>query len=131
MSAGQCEWDGRPRWWQDREHRLCAEPARATGITPYAASKGGIMMLNRGICADLAASGIWVSALAPGYFAPELTKVLVDDEAFANWLEARTPAGRWGQDDELVDTLISLRSPASSFVHGQVVYVDGGMKAVV
>lgn len=101
------------------------------GITPYAASKGGIVMLTRGMCADLAAGGIQVNALAPGYFATELTRALVDDAKFTEWLEARTPAGRWGRVDELVGTLIYLSSPASSFVNGQVVYVDGGMTAVV
>jgi gluconate 5-dehydrogenase len=101
------------------------------GIAPYAASKGGIVMLTRGMCADLAASGIQVNALAPGYFATDLTKALVDDQDFSAWLAARTPAGRWGQIDELVGTLIYLASPASNFVNGQVVYVDGGMTAVV
>lgn len=101
------------------------------GITPYAASKGGIVMLTRGMCADLAAGGIQVNALAPGYFATELTRALVEDAEFTAWLEARTPARRWGKVDELVGSLIYLCSPASSFVNGQVVYVDGGMTAVV
>ncbi len=101
------------------------------GITPYAASKGGIVMLTKGMCADLAASGIQVNALAPGYFATDLTKALVDDETFSDWLAQRTPAGRWGNVDELVGAAIFLASPASSFVNGQVLYVDGGMTAVV
>jgi gluconate 5-dehydrogenase len=101
------------------------------GITPYAASKGGIVMLTRGMCADLARHGIQINGLAPGYFATDLTRALVDDKKFSEWLAARTPAGRWGDVDELVGTLIYLSSPASSFVNGQVVYVDGGMTAVV
>ncbi|HTL41042.1 MAG TPA: SDR family oxidoreductase [Pseudolysinimonas sp.] len=101
------------------------------GITPYAATKGGIAMLTRGMCADLAGSGIQVNALAPGYFATELTQALVDDPEFSAWVAKRTPAGRWGETRELVGTLLFLASPASDFVNGQVIFVDGGMTAVV
>jgi gluconate 5-dehydrogenase len=101
------------------------------GIAPYAATKGGIAMLTKGMCADLGPRGIQVNALAPGYFATELTKALVDDEEFSAWVRTRTPAGRWGNTDDLVGTLIFLSSRASDFVNGQVVYVDGGMTAVV
>jgi gluconate 5-dehydrogenase len=101
------------------------------GITPYAASKGGIVMLTRGMCADLGPSGIQVNAIAPGYFSTELTSALVADAEFNAWVEQRTPAGRWGQVPDLVGAAVFLASRASDFVNGQVLYVDGGMTAVV
>lgn len=101
------------------------------GIAPYAATKGAIKMLTRGMCADLAGSGICVNAIGPGYFETELTSALVADETFSAWVRGRTPAGRWGKVEDLVGTLIWLSSDASSFVNGQIVYVDGGMLAVL
>lgn len=101
------------------------------GIAPYAATKGAIKMLTRGMCADLAGSGICVNAIGPGYFETELTSALVADEAFSAWVRGRTPAGRWGKVEDLVGTLIYLASDASAFVNGQVVYVDGGMLSVL
>ena len=101
------------------------------GIAPYSATKGGIVMLTRGMCADLGPHGIQANALAPGYFATELTAALVEDEAFTAWVAGRTPAGRWGEVGDLVGALVFLSSPASDFVNGQVLYVDGGMTAVV
>lgn len=101
------------------------------GIAPYGATKGGLVMLTRGMCADLAPCGIQVNALAPGYFATELNQAFVDDEDFTAWLERRTPTGRWGKVEDLVGALVFLSAPASDFVNGQVLYVDGGMTAVV
>lgn len=101
------------------------------GIAPYAATKGGIAMLTRGMCADLGPHGIQANALAPGYVATELTAALVADAAFTAWVTGRTPAGRWGEVDDLVGALVFLASRASDFVNGQVLYVDGGMTAVV
>ncbi|WP_375431445.1 SDR family oxidoreductase [uncultured Friedmanniella sp.] len=101
------------------------------GIAPYSATKGGIVMLTKGLCADLGPKGIQANALAPGYFSTELTQALVADEDFTRWVTTRTPAGRWGAVEDLVGGLVFLASPASNFVNGQVLYVDGGMTAVV
>ncbi len=109
---------------------LMAELGRAD-IAPYAASKGGLKMLTRGMCADWGASGVQVNAIGPGYFQTELTAALVADPEFDAWLRKRTPAGRWGRPEELVGALRFLASPASDFVNGQIVYVDGGLSAVV
>jgi gluconate 5-dehydrogenase len=101
------------------------------GIAPYSATKGGLKQLTKGMCADLGPSGIQVNGLAPGYFETELTAALVADEEFSDWVRRRTPAGRWGKVTELVGALIFLCSPASDFVNGQLLYVDGGMLSVL
>jgi len=109
---------------------LQSEVARP-GIAAYSATKGAVKMLTKGMSADLAPFGINVNAIGPGYFATELTAPLVADEAFSAWVRSRTPAGRWGDVDDLVGGLLYLVSPASRFVHGQVLYIDGGMLAVL
>jgi gluconate 5-dehydrogenase len=101
------------------------------GIAPYAATKGALKMLTKGMCADLAPSGIPVNAIGPGYFETELTAALVADPEFSAWVRGRTPAGRWGRVEDLVGALLFLCSPASDFVNGQILYVDGGMLAVL
>jgi gluconate 5-dehydrogenase len=99
------------------------------GIAPYAATKGAVKMLTKGMAIDLGKHGIQVNGLGPGYFKTELTRALVADEAFTAWLSARTPAGRWGDVEELAGAAIFLASDASSFVTGHVLYVDGGITA--
>lgn len=100
-------------------------------IVPYTASKGGLNLLTRGLCAELGPHGVQVNTLAPGYFATELTEALVDDEEFSAWVSSRTPTGRWGRVEELGGAVVFLASDASSFVNGQALFVDGGMTAVV
>lgn len=107
-----------------------SELGRAS-ITPYATSKGAVRMMTRSLCAEWARAGIQVNAIAPGYFATDLTRPLKDDPAFNDWLCARVPAGRWGRVEELVGAAVFLASPASDFVNGHLLYVDGGMTAVV
>ncbi|WP_407358002.1 SDR family oxidoreductase [Microbacterium sp. LTA6] len=100
-------------------------------IAAYSATKGAIVMFTKGLCADLAPHGIQANAIAPGYFATELTSALVADEQFSAWVRGRTPAGRWGDTRDLVGGLVFLSSSAGDFVNGQTLYVDGGMTAVI
>ena len=101
------------------------------GIAPYAATKGALKMLTKGMAIDLGPYGITVNGLGPGYFKTELTARLVDDEAFSAWLVNRTPSRRWGEVDELAPAAVFLASDASSFVNGHILYVDGGVTATL
>ena len=100
-------------------------------IAPYTATKGAIRNLTRGMATDWARHGLQVNAIAPGYFKTPLNQALIDDPDFTAWLEGRTPAGRWGDIDELVGLAVLLAGPGSSFINGQTIYVDGGMSASV
>ena len=97
------------------------------GIAPYTATKGAVRNLTRGMCTDWAKHGLQVNAIAPGYFKTPLNQALVDNPEFSAWLEKRTPAGRWGNVDELIGAAVFLAGPASSFVNGHTLYVDGGI----
>ncbi len=100
-------------------------------IAPYAATKGALRMLTKGMCADWARHGIQANGLAPGYFATEMNQALVDDPTFNEWICKRTPAGRWGQVEELIGAAVFLASPAASFINGQTLFVDGGLTSTV
>lgn len=100
-------------------------------ITPYAASKGAVKMLTRGMCVELARYNIQVNGIAPGYFKTELTRPLVENKEFSDWLCKRTPAARWGNPEELIGAAVFLSSKASDFVNGHLLFVDGGMLAAV
>ncbi|WP_086665409.1 SDR family oxidoreductase [Lentzea kentuckyensis] len=101
------------------------------GIAAYAASKGGLSMLTKAMCAEWASAGITANGIAPGYVITELTRPLVEDPQFDAWIRGRTPAGRWASVEDLVGTLVWLAAPASDFVNGQVIAVDGGLTAVI
>ena len=100
-------------------------------ITPYAASKGAVKMLTRGMCVELARYNIQVNGIAPGYFKTEMTKALVENREFTDWLCKRTPAERWGDPEELIGAAVFLSSKASNFVNGHLLFVDGGMLVAV
>ncbi len=100
-------------------------------IVPYTATKGAIKMMTRGLAAEWAKHNIQVNAIGPGYFKTPLNQALVDNPEFSAWLCARTPAGRWGDVDELVGAAIFLSSSASNFVNGHMLMVDGGLTSAV
>ena len=97
------------------------------GIAPYAATKGAVANLTKGMATDWAKYGLQCNAIAPGYFETELTAELVADPVFSDWLKKRTPAGRWGKVEDLTGACIFLSSDASTFVNGHVLFVDGGI----
>ena len=99
------------------------------GIAPYTATKGAVGNLTKGMATDWAQYGLNCNAIAPGYFDTPLNAALVADADFSAWLAKRTPAGRWGDVDELVGAAVFLSSAASSFVNGHTLYVDGGITA--
>jgi gluconate 5-dehydrogenase len=102
------------------------ERARANAA-PYVASKGAVHLLTRALCAEWAGRGVQVNALAPGWVETELTRPLSGDPEFAEAVRRRTPAGRWGRVEDLVGAAVFLAAPASDFVNGHVLVVDGGM----
>jgi len=109
---------------------LMSDAARAT-IAPYTAAKGGIKMLTRAMTAEWAVHNIQVNAIGPGYMATDMNEALINNPDFDQWVKRRTPAGRWGLPDELGGTAVYLASTASNYVNGQIIYVDGGMLAVL
>ena len=100
-------------------------------IAPYTAAKGGLRNLTRAMTAEWASGGLQVNGIAPGYIHTEMTQSLVDDPAFNGWILGRTPAARWGTVEDLVGPAVFFASRASDYVNGQVLFIDGGMTAVV
>jgi gluconate 5-dehydrogenase len=109
---------------------LASEAARAT-IAPYTAAKGGLKMLTRSMAAEWASHDIQANAIGPGYIVTEMNKALIEDPKFDAWVRGRTPSRRWGLPDDLIGAAVFLASPASAYVNGQMIYVDGGMLAVL
>jgi gluconate 5-dehydrogenase len=109
---------------------LTSKLARAT-VAPYTVAKGGIKMLTQAMAAEWAEHGIQANAIGPGYMLTDMNEALVNNPQFDGWVKGRTPARRWGTPQELIGTAIYLASDASSYVNGQIIYVDGGMSAVL
>lgn len=109
---------------------LTSALARAT-VAPYTVSKGGIKMLTQAMAAEWAEHGIQANAIGPGYMITEMNTALIENPTFDTWVKARTPSKRWGKPEELIGVTVFLASPASAYINGQIIYVDGGMMAVL
>jgi NAD(P)-dependent dehydrogenase (short-subunit alcohol dehydrogenase family) len=96
----------------------------------YTASKGGLVNLTRELAAQWARDGIRVNALCPGWFPSEMTEGMFADERGRQFIRRRTPMGRAGEDSELDGALLFLTAPASSYVTGQALVVDGGWSSI-
>jgi len=109
---------------------LMSELARPT-VVPYTAAKGGVRQLTRGMAVELAPHNIQVNAIAPGYFATEMNRALIDNAEFDAWVCKRTPAGRWGQPSEIAGLAVFLASAAADYITGQLITIDGGMSVAL
>jgi gluconate 5-dehydrogenase len=110
---------------------MMSELGRNT-VGAYAAAKGGLKMLTRNMATEWAKHNIQVNGIGPGYFATAQTApIRVDGHPFNDFIVGRTPAGKWGDPDDLQGAAIFLSSKASNFVNGQIVYVDGGILATI
>jgi len=96
-------------------------------VGSYAATKHAVVGLTKTLAAELGSRGVTANAIGPGYFRTELNVVLQQDPEFNAMLEARCPAGRWGEQSELGGVVVFLASDAASFVNGHLLIVDGGM----
>ncbi len=98
-------------------------------LAPYAASKSGVVGLTRVLAAEWAPYGVRVNCIGPGYFRTEMNRALFADEKWVNRLLRRVPLGRAGTPEDLAGSVVFLASEASSYITGQVLYVDGGFLA--
>ncbi len=110
---------------------MMSELGRDT-VSAYAAAKGGLKMLTKNAATEWAKHNIQINGIGPGYFATAQTEpIRVNGHPFNDWIISRTPAGRWGEPEDLVGAAIFLASKASDFVNGHILYVDGGILATI
>jgi 2-dehydro-3-deoxy-D-gluconate 5-dehydrogenase len=95
-------------------------------VPAYAASKGGLAQLTKALANEWAAHNIQINAIAPGYFRTDNTQALQKDEVRNRQILERIPAGRWGEPEDIAGAAVFLASPASDYVTGEVLVVDGG-----
>ena len=109
---------------------LMCQSARS-GTSPYAATKGGILLLTKALAMDWAPYGILVNAIGPGYIDTPLTAPLKGNPEFDAWVRDKCPLGRWGTPADLAGAVVFLASNAASFITGQIIYIDGGWLAKI
>ena len=115
---------------------MMSEFGRET-VSAYASAKGGLKMLTRNIASEYGAYNIQCNGIGPGYIATPQTAPLREPQAdgsrhpFDSFIISKTPAGRWGNPDDLAGPAVFLASEASDFVNGQILYVDGGIQAYI
>jgi gluconate 5-dehydrogenase len=97
----------------------------------YGVTKAALTRLTRSMCTEWAKYGVQANAIAPGYIKTDMTMALSEDEAFDGWVTERTPAARWGDPGDIAGAVVFLAAPASDFVNGHVLYVDGGLLAAL
>ena len=115
---------------------MMSELGRET-VSAYAAAKGGLKMLTRNICSEYGQYNIQCNAIGPGYIAtPQTAPLRARGEdgsmnPFDRFIRSKTPAQRWGKTEDLQGLAVFLASPASDFINGQVIYIDGGILAYI
>ena len=115
---------------------MTSELGRET-VAAYAAAKGGLKMLTKNICAEYGGANIQCNGIGPGYVATPQTEPLRQRQPdgsrhpFDQFIVAKTPAGRWGEAEDLMGPAVFLASDASNFVNGHILYVDGGILAYI
>lgn len=110
---------------------MMSELGRDT-VSAYAAAKGGLKMLTKSMATEWAKFNVQTNGIGPGYFATSQTApIRVEGHPFNEFIVNRTPAGRWGDPDDLQGAAIFLSSKASDFVNGHIIYVDGGILATI
>ena len=109
---------------------ISAINARPT-LSAYVASKGAVHALTKQLAVELAPHRITVNCIAPGFFATEMNTPLLANQIFTDWISQRTPAGRWGELQEIGPAAVFLASDEASYVTGLVMTVDGGFTAAM
>lgn len=110
---------------------MMSELGRET-VSAYAAAKGGLKMLTKNICSEFGEHNIQCNGIGPGYIeTPQTAPIRVEGHPFNDFIIGRTPAARWGTVEDLQGSAVFLSSPASDFVNGHILYVDGGILAYI